>query len=153
MSRRAEFRQRLGEADLAHLDARVIALHLLGAERFADLTGLLFDGMRNGEIRAQTCTMTLFQLLAEPFRRRQPELALEAERLLTACRGLSWVAPGTAEARQAARARSELGGSTERAFQVATAVEGGADLFVTEGSGLRRIAGMAVVNLEDYLAS
>jgi hypothetical protein len=35
-------------------------------------------------------------------------------------------------------------------MQIATALIGGADLFVTEHTTLRRIVGMSVVNLDSY---
>jgi hypothetical protein len=65
--------------------------------------------------------------------------------------GLELVPVTSEVAVQAAQVRAQLGGRPERAVQIATALIGGADVYLTEGSGLRRIVGMAVVNLEDYL--
>lgn len=150
MSRRARFRERLEAAGLVHVDARVLAHHLLGDERFTGLTRLLFEGLREGGVEAQTSAVSLYQLLAEPYRRRRDEDARSAADYLTAVRGLE-IVPVTADvARRAAQVRARLGGRPERAVQIATAVEGGADVLLARSSGIRRVAGTEVVDLEDY---
>lgn len=150
MSLGARFRERLEAAVLVHVDARVLAHHLLGNDRYTALTGLLFDGLDAGEFAARTSAVSLYQLLAEPYRRRREDDARRAADYLTALRGLE-VVPVSAEiARRAAQVRARLGGRPERALQVATALEEGADVFLAQGSGIRRVAGTAVVDLDDY---
>jgi predicted nucleic acid-binding protein len=56
-----------------------------------------------------------------------------------------------AVARQAAEVRARLGGRSERAVQIATALDARADLYLTRDSGLRRIAGMEVLDLTDFV--
>lgn len=150
MSRRARFRERLEEAGLVHVAPRPLAVHLLGRDRYVPLTRLLLEVLDGGGVRGQTSTVTFYQLLAEPYRRGRDEDARRAGDRLEALRGLSAVPVSAALARQAARVRARLGGRTERAVQIATALEAGADLYVDLDSGLRRIAGMEVVDLEDY---
>lgn len=150
MSRRARFRERLEEAGLVHVAPRPLAAHLVGRGRFVALTRLLFDTLEAGDVRAQTSSLTLYQLLAEPYRRGREEEAGRAADYLGAVRGLELVPVSAELARQAARVRARLGGRTERAIQIATALEAGAELYVDEDSGLRRIAGMRVLDLEDY---
>lgn len=153
LSSRARFRERLEGATRVHVGARVLAFHLLAAEGYLALTRLLFAGLEAGSIRGQTSAVTLYQLLVEPHRRAGSEgedVPDRAFRLLTTVPGLEIVPVTPRIASQAARVRASLGGRTERALQIATALAAGADLFLTEGTGLRRIAGMEVVNLEDY---
>jgi predicted nucleic acid-binding protein len=152
VSRLARFRERLEEAGRVHVDARPLAYHLLGAPRYRELTRQLFDGVRAREIVAQTSVMTLYQILAEPHRRGEPEAAEHAGDLLTAARSLDTVPVTGAIARRAAQVRARLGGRAERAIQIATALEADADLFLTQGSGLRRIVGTGVLDLDDYAA-
>lgn len=141
---------RLRDATLVHLDARVLALHLIGERRYLPLTRRLIASIRDGEVRAQTSVLTLYQLLAEVYRRGQRDRARELARSLMVHEGLELV-PATGEiAVQAAQVRAQLGGRPERAIQIATALVGGAEVYVTEGSGLRRIVGMTVANLEDW---
>lgn len=151
MTRGAEFRDRVEEAALVHVDARVLAYHLLADEPRVGLTRLLFAAVRDGAVSAQTSSMSLYQLLVEPYRRAEPDLAAEAENLLTGMRGLELVSLTPELAAQAARVRARLGTGAATSAQIATAVTVGADLFVTDGSGLRRVAGVRVERLGDYL--
>jgi predicted nucleic acid-binding protein len=151
VSLRARFTDRLEEARRVHVDARVLAYHLLGRPPYADLARLLLDGVRSGRIAAQTSSLSLYQLLAEPYRTGSGEAAGRVARFVSAFPGLDMVPVGASVARQAAQVQARLGGRPERSIQVATALAGDADLFVTRGSGLRRIAGMEVLDLDDYL--
>ena len=144
---------RLTEAHLVHIDARIFALHLLADPAASPVTRDLVSGMREGRVRAQTSVMTLYQLLAELYRRGEAPRAAGLARDLTVHGGLE-IVPASAEiAIQAAEVRAQLGGRPERAIQVATALVGRADIFLTTGSTLRRIAGMTVLNLEDFSPS
>lgn len=143
----------LEDARLVHVDARVLAHHLIGHGRFLPLTRAVIGAIREGDVRGQTSVLTLYQLLAEVYRRGEAHRANELARSLMVHEGLELV-PATAEiAVQAAQVRAQLGGRPERALQVATALATGADVYLTEGSGLRRIVGMTVANLEDWAAS
>lgn len=146
----AGFRRELENARLVHVDAGVIGHHLVADPQYLALTRELFDALRSGGAQAQASAITVYQVLAEAYRHGQDERAREIGKILTVHPGLS-IVPVTPEiATQAAEVRAQLGGSTERAIQIATALIGGADLFVTEHTTLRRIVGMSVVNLDSY---
>lgn len=152
MSRRARFRERLERAGKVHVDGRVFAHHLLGHDPYTGLTRLLFDALEAGDVDAQTSAATLYQLLTEPHRRQREEDARRAGDYLAALRGLRVVSLTGEIARRAAQVRARLGGRSERAFQIATALEAEADVFLAQGSGIRRIVGTTVVDLDDYVA-
>jgi len=146
---RSSLSQRLLQAHLVHIDARVFAYHLLGNGEHAAATTAVMEGVRSGRVRAQTSVTTLYQLLAELYRRGEADRAANLARDLTVHAGLEIVPVSAEIAVQAAEVRAQLGGRPERALQVATALVSRADIFLTTESGLRRIAGMSVVNLED----
>lgn len=150
MSDRAGFRERLEDARRVHVDARVFARHLLGAEPQVVLTRQLLAGIRQDTVRAQTSAVTLYQLLVEPYRRGADDRGAAAGKYLSAFPNLEVVPVDGSVARQAAQVRARLGTDTATCLQIATAVGNGADVFLTEGSSLRRIAGATVVRLEDY---
>ena len=150
MSPAARFRARLEDARRVHLDARVLAYHLLGDPRYLELTRLLFAGLRSGAVRGQTSALALYQLLVEPWRRGEEERATELARHLSVVPGLDLLPVSADIAAQAAQVRARLGGTPERAIHIATALDAAADLYLTEGSGLRRVAAVSVMNLEDY---
>jgi len=146
---RPSLAQRLVQAHLVHIDARVFAYHLLGDGAHASATREVMDGVKRGRVRAQTSVTTLYQLLAELYRRGETGRAADLARDLTVHAGLDIVPVSAEIAVQAAEVRAQLGGRPERALQVATALVSRADLFLTTQSGLRRIAGMTVINLDD----
>lgn len=145
--------ERLAQAHLVHIDARIFALHLLADPVASPVTREIVAGLRGGRIRAQTSVMTLYQLLAELYRRGEAGRAAGLARDLTVHTGLDLVPASSDIAIQAAEVRAQLGGRPERALQVATALVGRAEIFLTTGSTLRRIAGMTVLNLEDFSPS
>ena len=145
------FAARLEGASRVHIDASVIALHLVAASEYLPLTRTLFDLLSAERVTGQTSAVSLYQILAEPYRRGEARMAEDVRKQLSGCPGLE-VVPVTAEiAAQAAQARAQLGGRIERSIQIASAVDRGADLYLTEGSRLRRIAGIPVADLREYL--
>ena len=153
MSDTARFEQALREAGVVHVDACVLALHLTGEPRYLPLTRALLAGLGRGDFEGRTSAVSLYQLLVEPFRSGQEIEAEAIEAYLAAFPGLT-IIPVTADiARQAAQVRAQLGGSVERALHIATALGTDAEVFVTQRSALRRIAGMGVEQLETYAAT
>lgn len=151
MSLRARFRDRLEEARRVHLDPRALAAHLLAVPGQVELTRQLFEGLREGDVTGQTSALSLYQLLVDAYRQGEDGAAGDAADYLTAFRGLEIVPVSAAVARQAAEVRARLGGRSERAVQIATALDARADLYLTRDSGLRRIAGMEVLDLTDFV--
>ncbi len=111
----------------------------------------MFAAVREERIRAQTSALSFYQLLAEPYRRGEEEVAAQAFRYLGGLAGLE-VVPVTGEiARQAAEVRARLGGSAERALHLATGLVGGARAYVTYKTALRRVAGMEIISLHEFM--
>lgn len=148
MSDADRLREVLASARRAHLDASVLALHLTGSPRFTPLTRTLLEMLAEGEVRGSTSALTIYQLLVEAYRRGEGETAATAERYLTTIPGLDVVDVTPAIARQASQVRAQLGGSVERAIQIATALSEGAHVYLTQRSAFRRVAGMSVESLE-----
>ena len=142
------FVERLARATLVHVDARVLVLHLTATGPVAR-TDVVFAGIRDGRITAQTSSLSLYQILAEVYRQGETALAREVARALRLHARLKLVPAGPEIALQAAEVRARLGGRPERAFQIATALVSGAEIYLTTGSVLRRVAGMLVLNIED----
>jgi len=144
----ARLQETLAEAELVHLDASVLGLHLMGHPRYTPLTRMLFGLMSDNRLRASTSAISVYQLLVEAYRRGESETARTVEQCLTTVPGLE-VVPVTSEvARQASEVRAQLGGSTERAIQIATALSVRAGTYLTQHSSFRRVAGMSVESLD-----
>jgi hypothetical protein len=72
------------------------------------------------------------------------------EALVAALRGLEIVPVSATIARQAAQVKAQIGGGLPRAIQIATALAGDSEVYVTRRSTLRRIAGLGVAQLDAY---
>ncbi len=145
---RTGLEEHLAGAGLVHVDARVFALHLTGTGPTRQ-TELAFSGIASGRIKAQTSSLTLYQVLVEVYRQGKPTVARDVARHMQLYPRLDIVSASPEIAVQAAEVRAKLGGRPERALQIATALVSGAEVYLTSGSGLRRIAGMRVLNVED----
>ena len=148
MSDVAGLRAVLSRVVRVHVDASVLALHLTGNARFTPLTRAVLELFADGGLRGSTSSLSIYQLLVEAYRRGEAETAATAERYLTTIPGLTIVDVTPAIARQASQVRAQLGGSTERAVQIATALSEQAELYLTQRSAFRRVAGMGVESLE-----
>jgi len=147
VSEEKRLRDALRGRSLVHLDASVLALHAAGRREALPLTRALFAALASGDLRAQTSALSVYQILVEAYRRNEAETAERAERLLGSIPGLAIVPVTPRIARQSAQVRAQLGGRPERAIQIATALSEQADLFLTQRSSLRRVAGLAVESL------
>lgn len=150
MNEAARFAKVLSDAGVVHIDASVFALHLAASSRYLPLTRALLRGLERGDFEGRTSALTLYQLLAEPQRRGREAEAQRVEGCIAALPGLLVVPLTPSIAGQAAAVRAQIGGSFERAAQIATALTGDAELFVTQRSTLRRIAGMGVEQLDAH---
>lgn len=153
MANRAGLRVALEQAGVVHLDASVFALHATAHPRYLDLTRIVLAGIRAGAYEGQTSSVTLLQVLAESYRTGREQGAARVEACLTALPNLRIVPVSTEIARQAAAVRAQLGGSVERALQLATALGSEAEVFLTQRSTLRRVAGMRVDSLDAYVGA
>ncbi len=150
MSETTSLRQVLTEAGVVHVDAGVLALHLTGDPRYLPLTRVVLGGLRDGEFAGRTSAITVYQLLVEPYRSGREQTAERVEMLVAALPGLEMVPVSATICRQAAQVKAQIGGGLARAIQIATALAGDADVYVTRRSALRRIAGLGVAPLDAY---
>ncbi|MEN8143499.1 MAG: hypothetical protein ABFS14_00990 [Gemmatimonadota bacterium] len=152
MSSQARFVSQLSEAGRVHIDAGVLALHLLGDPSYLDLTRLLFSSLRTGACAAQTSVISIYQIGVEPYRRGEDGLAAKVCTHISALPGLEIIPLSGVIATQAAQVKAQLGGRTERAIQIATALVSDANAYLTQHSGFRRIAGMSVMSLDSFVS-
>jgi len=146
----AAFRRALVEAGTVYVDASVLALHLTGNAAYLALTRALLHGFRDREFAGLTSAITIYQLLVEPYRSGRETVAEAAEQLVAALPGLELVPVSPTICRQAAQVQAQIGGGLPRAIQIATALAGNSEIYVTRRSTLRRIAGLSVAQLDVY---
>lgn len=109
----------------------------------------VFRHIEQGRCRALTSTVTFLELLVQPYRADDENRRTALAALLASYPGLIWVAPDLAVADRAAFLRARYRLRTPDAIQLATALEGRADLFPTNDRDLRRVAEVRVLLVDD----
>ncbi|HOC22268.1 MAG TPA: PIN domain-containing protein [Anaerolineae bacterium] len=144
----------LADALIGHtrlgLDTSVFIYHLERHPRYFSLTYPLLAGVEASRWSACTSVVTLMELTARPWQLGQPEIAQRYETALTQFPNLMvlGVTPGIAH--QAAQLRAQYRLRPADALQFATALLGGATLFVTNDRDLTRVTPvLPVLVLED----
>jgi len=111
----------------------------------------MFSSLEQGEFAGVTSTITMTELLVHPYRDYDLEQVNELAGLLSMYPNLEWV-PGTlATAILAAEIRANHRLATPDAFQAATALHANAKGLLTNDPIFKRVPGLDVLVLHDYL--
>ncbi len=100
---------------------------------------------------AVTSTVTMTELLVQPYRSSDEEQVDEFYGLLSTYPNLDWIAPDLAIADMAARLRAAHGLRTPDALQAATAIQAQVTGLVTNDSILGRVRDYETIVLDDIL--
>ena len=119
--------------------------------RYSPLTDWMFSSLEQGEFAGVTSTITMTELLVHPYRDYDLEQVNELAGLLSMYPNLEWV-PGTlASAILAAEIRANHRLATPDALQAATALHANATGLLTNDPIFKRVPGLDVLVLHDYL--
>ena len=122
------------------LDTSVFIYQLEAHPRYARFTDAVFSRLELPGWSAVTSTITLTELLVQPYRDSLQDRADEIFALLTTFPNLEWIAPSLDIADRAARIRAEHRLRTPDALQAATAVHSGASGLITNDPVFERVA-------------
>jgi predicted nucleic acid-binding protein len=137
------------ERERVGLDTNVLIYFLEDHPRYGAWCASLFDLIEQGRTTAVISTVTLLELLVQPYRQQEEELAQKIFALFGTYPKLEWV-PVTLElADRAAELRARYRLSTPDAIQVATAMSYEATRFYGNDRSLRRIKEIECVILDD----
>jgi predicted nucleic acid-binding protein len=119
--------------------------------RYLPLCNEVFDLLEQGGAEAVTSTVSLLEVLVQPFALNMQDLVNEYRSFLTATPHLilSPLSPALAEQAALLRARYQI--RLADAVQVATAIAFGAKLFLTNNDRLRKVTELEVLVLERWL--
>ena len=135
------------ERERISLDTNLFIYFLEDHPRYGEWCASLFDLVERGHNLAVTSTVTLLELLVQPYREQKEELAQKIFALTSTYPEIEWV-PVTMKDRAAElRARYRL--STPDAIQLATAVVHKARRFYGNDRGLRRVKEIECVIVDD----
>lgn len=135
------------------LDTSVFIYQLEANPRYAPLTDHIFTWIERPQHAAITSSITMMELLVQPYRDADEQRVNEFYSLLSTYPNLTWIAPGLEVADIAARLRAAHRLRTPDALQAACAVWGQATGFVTNDAVFERVKGFETLVLEQFLAS
>ena len=129
----------LEEHPLLSLDTSVFIYFVERHPRYHGLCGPVFQSIENGSIKATTSTLTLLEILVQPYRRKLDDLVLKFFALLTTYPNLRWIDLNVDIADTAARLRADHRLKTPDAIQAATAICSGATGFLCNDAAFKRV--------------
>jgi len=134
------------------LDTNVFIFQVEENPRYLELVNPIFVWLEESEARAVTSTITMLELLVQPYRLSDVDRVNKFYALLSTYPNLEWIAPTLEIADLAARLRAEHNLRTPDALQVATAVACQATGFVSNDPVFQRVAGLEVAILDNLFA-
>ena len=137
------------ERERISLDTNVFIYFLEDHPRYGAWCGALFDLIERGHNPAVTSTVTLLELLVQPYRAQQEELAQKIFALTSTYPKLEWAPLTMNLADRAAELRARYRLSTPDAIQLATAIGHKATRFYGNDRGLRRVKEIECVIVGD----
>ncbi len=138
-------RQRIG------LDTNVFIYFLEDHPRYGTWCASLLDLIERGRNPAVTSTVTLLELLVQPYRDQKDELVQKIFALTSTYPKLEWVPVTMNLADRAAELRARYRLSTPDTIQLATAITHKAARFYGNDRGLRKVKEIECVIVEDLI--
>ena len=133
------------------LDSAPLIYFIEDVAPYADLVEPIFRLLESGRTSAVTSTITLAEVLTKPLSDKNLQLVDEIKFTLKSLSTLSLIPVGEAIAEAAALIRARYTLRLPDALQVASAIQGGATLFITNDGRFKKVEGIETVVLEDYV--
>ena len=138
-------RERIG------LDTNLFIYFLEDHPRYGAWCASLFDRIERGHNPAVTSTITLLELLVQPYREQKEDLAQKIFALTSSYPRIEWVPVSMNLADQTAELRARYRLSTPDAIQLATAIGYRATRFYRNDRGLRRVKEIECLIVDDLV--
>lgn len=130
------------------LDSNVLIYFIEGHSAYEKLTRKIFESLES-EVNEGICsTLTLLEILVQPYRRKNDELVNQFYGLLTTYPNLSWQEMTLGIADVGARLRADYRLKTPDAILLATAIQSGATGFICNDAQLRKVNELDVLILD-----
>jgi predicted nucleic acid-binding protein len=134
-----------------YLDTCVFIYQLEASPHYVGLTDHIFAWLEQRDHAAVTSTITMTELLVQPYRDSQKQRVDEFYALLGTYPNLEWIAPDLAIADTAARIRATHRLRTPDALHAATAVHGRVTALITNDPVFTRVDAFETMVLDHLL--
>lgn len=141
----------LEEHPLLSLDTSILIYFVERHPRYHGLCNPVFEAIENGSTEATTSTLTLLEILVQPYRKKPDDLVLKFFALLTTYPNLKWIDLDVNIGDTAARLRADHRLKTPDAIQAATAICSGSTGFLCNDAVFKRVKRLDTLLLEDCL--
>ena len=125
-------------------DTSIFIYHIEANPSYNELTGEILSWLEGSRNTAVTSTLTMTELLVQPYRAGNEALVNRYFGLLSSFPNLEWIAPNLAIADTAARLRAHHRLRTPDAIQAATGFCSGATGMLTNDTELARVVDLEV---------
>ena len=112
-------------------------------------SAVLFWGINERQLKTITSIITLLEVLVQPYHHEDEILAGKYKEILLHSDNLLIVPVSSAIADKAAELRARYGIRTPDAIQIATALQGGSSIFLTNDRNLKKIHEIEIITLYD----
>ncbi|MCA1762328.1 MAG: type II toxin-antitoxin system VapC family toxin [Cryomorphaceae bacterium] len=134
---------------IVFIDTAPLIYFIEGHSKFQEKLIEIFKSNDQGEFRFQTSSLTLIELLVQPYKQQNSNLAARYEQILTDSENIDIFEVDLEIARTAAKLRADYNFKTPDAIQLATGLEKSANLFLTNDKELKRIKDIEVITLDE----
>lgn len=133
------------------LDTQIFIYFIEEDSHYLPLIKPLFEAIDRGDLLAVTSGLSLMEVLVVPYRSGNSVLADQYESLLTRSRGLRFIEVDRRLLKTAAHLRGTLKLKPPDAIQVAAALLGDCQSFLTNDRRIRAVPGLKILQLKSYL--
>lgn len=132
-----------------YLDTSIFIYFIERHPHYHKFCKTLFEEIEMGRIHALTSTLSLLEVLVQPYKLKREDIVLKFYSLLTTYPNIEWVELTLEVSDVAARIRAEHGLKTPDAIHAASALIYGAEGIVCNDGVFRKIEGIECLLLDD----
>ena len=133
------------------LDTSVFIYFIESHPDYFPLCNRLFEAVEHSHNKASTSTLSLLEVLVQPYRMNKEELAIKFYALMSTYPHLTWLDMSLNIADLAARLRAKYRLRTPDSIQAASAISSGATGFICNDRAFKKIKEIDVLVLEECL--
>ena len=119
--------------------------------RYSPFCDMLFSRIEAGKVRAATSTLTLLEVLVQPYQLKKDDLVIKFYALLTNYPHLTWVPMTLNVADHAAKLRAEHRLKTPDSIQAASAISCGATGFICNDKAFEKVKEFESLMINDSI--
>lgn len=142
----------LGQHPHLALDTSIFIYFIEKNPRYHGLCETIFEAIETGNIKASTSTLSLLEILVQPYREKLDDLVLKFYALLTTYPNLDWVDFNLKIADIGARLRADYRLRTPDAIQLASAISSGATGLICNDAAFKKVKEIECLILDDCFA-